>query len=1086
MKQLYDEGADQRLPLNLSFIMKLMAFFVMFYSITTQANTHGLSGNDIVASKNNTEDIPMVQNLVTGKIVDSNGLGIPGVTVLEKGTTNGVATDFEGNYNINVASDDAVLKISYVGFESQEIDVDGRNVINITLIESIEGLNEVVVVGYGTQRKADVTSAISSIKGRELASTSVARVDQALQGKIAGVVVNTNDASPGGDVSIRIRGFTTAAQQGDNSPLFVIDGVPTKQGINLLNANDIETIDVLKDAAASSIYGVQASNGVVVITTKRGKAGKSNMTFDMYTGVAQAWRTDIDVLNPRQLAEVNNRLFAARNTRPDGTVLGPGDDGYSAPNPFYSDPSTLPTTGTDWQDLIFRNAPITDLNLGFTGGSEKTQYALSGGYRQQDGVVQNSDFTRYTLRANVDHQATERLKVGLNFAFSQNERTGVPTNVNFDGALFNALAFPSFVPGRTPDGQYGVTPNGPNEYWGDAKNPLAIVERADQKNIDNALNGALYASYDLTENLTIKSFFGFARFFGSFKGFALPNISDEFSLTNPNAFGTLTESFYNDVNLNWDNTITYNKNFGSHNLTVVAGSSAQTFKNEITQIQQAGFTDTSPPLRYFGFGDPAQINAFSDAGARSLLSFFGRFNYSYDGKYLLQAVVRRDGASVFSEDLRWGTFPAFSAGWVVSEEEFLKNNKYISSLKLRGSWGESGNFNLGDNYLIFNRLQAGANYPFGGGLQAGVRPSSSGNPVITWETNRQFDIGADLSLFNHKLDIVLDYYEKTTLDMLIRAAAPAVGGGAQAPPLNLGSVLNRGFEMSFTYSDYIGDDFRFSVSANGATLHNEVLSLGNQDFVIPDGSNIDFGIRGPVTRAVVGSPVASFFGYQFDGIYQSEEEIANGPTPDVAVVPGDARWKDISGPEGVPDGIISDFDRTTLGSPIPDFTYGFNLNAEYKNFDFKAFFQGISGSEIFSVFYANMIDDANGRNRIPEVLQAWDGPGSTNIYPRLAFEDPANNRRISDRYVFDGDYLRLRNIEIGYSFGESLKEELGVERFRVYIQAQNLFTITGYQFFDPEVGLSADSPGNRDLEAGVDRGVYPQPRTFLIGANISF
>ncbi|MFS4418528.1 SusC/RagA family TonB-linked outer membrane protein [Maribacter sp. 2307ULW6-5] len=1078
---------DIRYVLSKLFNNSSVSFRVIEKQIVLTPRTKAVN----VGVNSNTDNTKSTQEpiVVTGTVTDDEGVALPGVNIVEKGTSNGVSTNFDGEYNIEVSDKSAVLVFSYLGFKNQELPVGESKQINVTMAVDAETLGEVVVVGYGTQEREDVTSAISSVKAADIVRNSVPRLDQALQGRIPGVAISTNDASPGGEVSIRIRGFSTAAQNGDNSPLFIIDGVPTKNGIDLLNPNDIASVDVLKDAAASSIYGVQAANGVVVITTKRGTVGKSSLTLNMHTGIGEAWRQNVQVLNPREQAIVNNIAVLDRNTRPDGSVIQEGEDGFFPQNPFYTDPQSLPLTGTDWQKVIFRAAPFSDLNLAFNGGTEQTQYAMSAGYRSQKGVIINSDFVRYSIRGNVDHKATDFLKLGTNFIFSQNELGGVDTNINFDSVTFSALGYSQLFQPRRPDGQYDVTPVGPVEYWGGAKHPLATAERADRRNIRNAITGSLYAELDLLKNLEFKSLFGYSRFFGTSKIFTQPAVKDEDGINNP-AVSNLNENSSNSVNLNWDNFLTYSKNDGSHDFTAVVGSSAQSFSDEFIFTRQDGFTDTTPSRRFIGFGDPNRLIANSNRGERSLLSFFGRLNYSYKNKYILQAVLRRDGASVFAEDLRWGTFPAFSVGWNIAKENFLQDSKVITNMKLRGSFGESGNFNLGDNYLIFNRLSAGSNYPFGGSLQPGVRPSQLGNRTISWETNDQLNVGLDVSLFNNKLDFTVDYYKKTTRDMLIRAAIPAVGGGAEAPPQNLGRVLNRGVEFAVSYNGSIGKDFNFNVTANGATLTNEVLDLGGDEFVITDNSSVAFRIDEPVTRAVVGSTISSFFGYQFDGIYQNEAEIANGPTPDTPnVQPGDVRWKDISGPDGVPDGIISPDDRTVIGDPIPDFTYGFTLNAQYKNIDFSTLFQGVSGVDIFSLVYRNLNDDAGGggNNRLPDALNAWSGEGSTNTFPRISFNDPADNYRVSDRYIFDGDYLRLRNIELGYTFPETIVESLGMRRFRFYVAAQNLFTLTNYFSFDPEVGQNTRSGGgNRDLELGIDKGVYPLPRNFLMGVNITF
>ena len=1022
----------------------------------------------------------MPEQTVSGTVTDSEtGEALPGVNVLAKGTSTGTVTDVEGNYRLTVADGVTTLVFSSIGYVSQEVEINERTTINLALLPNIQSLQEVVVVGYGTQAKKDITSSIASVSGEQLAKVPVARLDQALQGQIPGVVVTSNDGTPGGDVSIRVRGYGTAAAGGDNAPLYVIDGVPTKQGINLLNPNDIESIDVLKDAAAASVYGVQASNGVVVITTKRGEAGKARFTFDTYQGISSAWRKDIPVMNPRQLAEFNNLLFAELN---EG--LTPDDDGYMAPNPAYADPSSIPTEGTDWQDAIFRNARLQDYNLGFTGGSEGTRFALSVGYRNQEGIIINSDMKRYTFRGNIDHEATDYLKVGANFSYSQVERTGVNTNIGFDAITSLALTYPGLFPVREPDGTYGLLPQVNNNYWGDAKNPVALAERADRIDVDNGITGSVYAEAELIKNLSVRSLFGFGRWFGDNRSFNLPVLWTDSDYNLP---GGLNQSSYENTNWNWDNTLTYTKAFNNQSINIVVGTSAQSFGTEFIYTSQNGFLAKDPQYRYFGFGDPGTFVAGSSQADRSLLSYFGRINYEFKDKYLAQVVVRRDGSSVFSEDNRWGTFPAASLGWRVSEEGFMQSIPYLDDMKLRASWGLSGNQFIGDYYPTYSRLTTGVNYVVGGQVLGGVRPSQLGNPNVSWENSQQFDIGMDASLFNSRVSLTLDYYKKTTTDMLLKVTLPAIGGAAAPPAQNVGSLVNEGVEFALSYQSKPETDFVYSISLNGATLRNEITSLGDLEFVLPT-NRIGYGIDDEVTRALVGSTVSSYYGYVFDGIYQNQEQIDSGPTPDrTSVQPGDVRWKDISGPDGVPDGAITDDDRTTLGDAIPDFSYGLNLTANYKNLDFSAFFQGVSGVEIFSVTYRASVDEAGGRNGLLDALNYWSGEGTTNQFPRATINDAAGNARVSDRYVFDGDYLRLRNLQIGYSLPSRWLESIRMTRFRIYLGAQNLVTLTKYFNFDPEVGQNTNQGGsNQDLQLGIDQGVYPQPRTFIIGANITF
>ncbi len=1017
---------------------------------------------------------------IEGTVTDQlDNVPLPGVNIVAKGTSVGTVTDVEGNYRITLSDTVQILVFSSVGYLSEEVTLGNQTTLNVALSPDVQSLQEVVVTGYGTQAREDVTSSIASVRGEELTKLPVPRLDQALQGQVPGLVVTTNDGTPGGDVSLRIRGYGTAAPNGDNAPLYVIDGVPSKQGINLLNPNDIATIDVLKDAAAASIYGVQASNGVIVITTKRGKAGKTRLTLDTYHGISTAWRKDIPVMNPRQLAELNNVKFAE-----DNQGLTPEDDAYNAPNPAYAEPATIPTEGTDWQKAIFRNGRVQDYNLGITGGSEETQYALSAGYRSQEGIIINSDMKRYTFRASVDHAATDFLKAGANFSYSQVERNGIVTNVGFDAVTSLALSYPSIFPVREEDGSYGLLPEVNAFRWGGAKNPVALAERADRTNTSNGINGAIYGDFKITDGLSFRSLFGLGRWFGENRIFNLPTL---WTADNESFPASLSLTSFETLNWNWDNTLTYTKAFRKQSFSVVVGVSQQVFQNGFVQTRQDGFQAKDPAFRYFGFGDPGTVAANGSQEERTLLSYFGRLNYEYDNRYLAQLVVRHDGSSVFAEGQRWGTFPAASLGWRVSEEGFMQGVSWIDDLKIRASWGQTGNQFIGDFYPTYSRLGSGVTYVLGGQVFGGVRPSQLGNPLVSWETAQQWDVGFDLALGGDRLSISGDFYRKATADMLLKVTLPAVGGGADPPAQNVGTLVNQGVELAITYRSRPDRAFTYTIAANGATLNNEITNLGDLTFVLPN-NRITYGLDDEVTRALVGSTVSSYYGYVSDGIYQNQEEIDAGPTPDRNnVQSGDVRWKDISGPDGVPDGAITEDDRTLLGDAIPDLTYGLNLTANYQNFDLSALWQGVLGVDVFSVVYRATVDEAGGRNGLVEALRYWNGEGSTNVYPRAAFNDPAGNRRVSDRYVMSGDYVRLRNLQVGYSLPEAVRERFGMQQCRFYVGVQNLLTFTPYFGFDPEVGQNANQGGsNQDLQLGIDQGVYPLPRTFTLGASVTF
>ena len=1013
--------------------------------------------------------------VITGKVTSAvDGESLPGVNIVIKGTSNGTISDIDGNFKLEVPDENSILVFSSVGFVTHEVVVGNQTEISIAMEQDVASLEEIVVIGYGTQAKKDLTSAIGSVDGEELVKVQVADAALALQGRIPGVVVTSNDGTPGGEVSVRIRGYGTAATGGDNEPLYVIDGVPNKNGMQMLNPSDIESIDVLKDAAAASVYGVQAANGVVVITTKRGKRGQANITFDSYVGFSQKWKSDIEVLNPRQWAELQNESFANANMYRD-------PDNLAEPNPALTDPSSIPEEGTNFQDEVFQTGLLQDYTLGLLGGTESTDYSFSLGYRDEDGIIINSDMKRITTRANVNHEFSKWLKIGVNFAYTNRVRTGIRTNVDWDAVTTNSLRYPSYF------GPRELMPEVMNAWWGDAKNPLVNTERIDNTDRENGVNGNAYAEIEFLKGLTFRTFIGINRWAGDYKSFSIPILWVEEDLEGD---GSLSQGNWSNTDWNWDNTLNYSTTLGEHNINVIVGYSAQNFKTESLNASQQNFEYQEQSLRYLGFGDPNTFNAGSWAAERSLSSYFGRLNYDFKAKYLVQFVVRRDASSVFSEENRWGTFPAASLGWRVSEEAFMQNVGFISDWKFRGSYGVSGNQFIGDYYPTYSRLGTGRNYSFGMGntiVSGGVGPSQMGNPQVTWEENTQWNVGMDLSLFDNRLDVSMDYYEKETSNMLLKVTLPGVGGLAEAPAQNVGALVNSGFEFMVQYSSDYSRAFKWSIAANGATLKNEVTDLGDLELILP-GGRVASGVNDEITRSVVGQPISSFYTYVFDGIFQNEEEIiAAGPEWwNNDVVPGDIRFKDISGPEGVPDGKITTDDRTFTGNPIPDFTYGLNFTAQYKGFDFSAFFQGVSGNQIYSVMYYRTMDAAYGANRLAESLNRWTGEGSTNVYPRLSVDDPAWNSRPSDRFIFEGSYMRLRTAQLGYTLPQATLDRMGVKRLRIYLSGLNLFTITDYFGFDPEVGQNNSNSGNQDLQLGIDRGVYPQPRTVMLGVNLTF
>jgi TonB-linked SusC/RagA family outer membrane protein len=1041
----------------------------------------------------------VIFDTVSGTVTDAQtGEVLPGVNVVVIGSQEatgsiiGTTTDINGEYDIEVPDELNVLRFSFVGYQTQEVPIDGENQINIELAAQAVSGEEVVVVGYGTQQKRDLTSSITSVSGEDIANVRTSSVDQALQGQVPGAIITRNTGAPGGDVTIRLRGYGTASAGGNNAPLIVVDGVPTQQGLNQLDPNNIQSIDILKDAASASVYGVQAANGVVVVTTKQGRPGQTQVTFDAYGGISQPWKDGVPVLTAREHAELNNKIFSILN---EG--LTPDHPSYATPPEFYANPSSLENPGTDWQEAIYRDAaPFQNYYLGISGGSEQTQYAVSLGHRVEDGIIRNSSMDKYNVSANLDHDVTSYFDLGARFSYNARSIDEVPTNF-FDGIPYNAIKMPRFLPVKADNGNWGAPPGLGEWSWGDAKNPVARAALSNDNNENNSLTGNLSGQFNfLNDNLAVESFFGFARFFGGSSNFNDPYPRTQENWKNPQD-ASISESSYNNLNYNWDNTITYLGELANHSFNAVVGTSYQFENSSGIFSSQDGFENRAEPYRYFGFGDPGTFSVGSYESERTLFSYFGRLNYDYNNKYLAQIVVRRDASSVFSKENRWGTFPAASLGWRISEESFLRDVNFINDLKLRGSWGQSGNQDVGDTYPTFDRIGVGELYVLGGSVRPGIAPLELGNSDITWEKNEQFNVGLDLSILRNSISFTIDYYERRTKDMLIKIPIPGITGGAAAPAQNVGSVLNKGLEFSLSFNKVVNNDFSFIATANAATITNRVTDLAGIDFILPPAGSINQA--GTITRAIEGHSISQYYGYKFAGVFQNQAQVdcafdpncSDYAVPDAsedAIEPGDAIWQDVSGPDGVPDGIISDDDRTTLGDAIPDMTFGLNLSVNYKNFDLRTLIQGVSGVQV----YNQLIDWAgrkdNGANSMRRALNYWDGEGSTNKHTRLVSEG-AGNWRESDRMIEDGDYIRVRNLEVGYALPTNLTTQIGIQNLRIYIASSNLFTITGYSGLEPEVGQNTNSfrqSGNSDLQLGIDTGVYPQPRTFTIGTRIQF
>ncbi|QCK14473.1 SusC/RagA family TonB-linked outer membrane protein [Mangrovivirga cuniculi] len=1006
------------------------------------------------------------QQTVSGTVTDSDGFPIPGVNVLEKGTNNGTVTDVEGNYSLTLPSD-AVLTYTYIGFTPQEVPVQNRSTIDITMMEDITALNEVVVVGYGTTTKKELTGAVASVKGENLEKLNAPRIENALQGQFAGVNITSNSGSPGGAQNINIRGAST---NGNAAPLVVVDGIIYDGGLSALNPSDIESIDVLKDATAG-IYGVQAANGVIMITTKKGEKNQAaRVSFDAYYGV-QETSNKIDVLNATEYAILKNEAAAAAGDTPpfNNTNLG---------------------EGTDWQDEVFETAPIQSYTMSVRGGTSKSTYSIGGTYFDQKGIVggDKSSFTRYNGRINFSTDLADNVTLDNILLYTNEERKTLPENV-IGSVLFNALNNSPIFDVYDENGNFTYA-----DGIGDVINPIAQMSNTFNESNTNKVTGKLALNWDINDAFSVTGRAAYNYADVKFRGFSPlvyygagkaqntalnadlePNtteIAPGTSIPIPNSVTQSESTFFN---YNFDAFLNYEETFNDvHKVKGTAGGSLQGITYKFLTGTAYDVPYNSWEFAYISAAD--QTNLLNNTGGyqeqTSLLSYFIRGEYGYDEKYLISALFRRDGSSKFGTNTQIGYFPTFSAAWVISEEDFFNNN-FFDFMKLRASYGTAGNDRSQSAFAYRGLLNGEGVYPFNDQLVSGRAFGTLANPDLKWESTSQLDIGLDFDILKGDLSVSLDYYVKTTNDLIfqpdVSAISGAYGAGSAPPFINAGEIVNKGFELALNYRKMITDDVRINVNYNLSTNDNEVTALPEGVDFIPSGA---FGVGGVnPSRMEVGFPLGYFFGYQTEGVFQNQEEIANAPTQEGAQ-PGDLRFKDVNG-----DGVI-DFsgntDKTFIGSPLPDFTMGLTLGAELYGFDFSAFLYAQVGNEILR----NYERQTPLANLMSYRIDRWTGEGSSD-QPRLT-NGPNRNNVISDFYLEDGSYLRLKNIQIGYSLPNRIIENIGFERVRFYVSANNLFTLTDYMGYDPDV----NSPN--PVAAGIDYGFYPQARTYMFGVNLNF
>ncbi|RRB13996.1 SusC/RagA family TonB-linked outer membrane protein [Larkinella knui] len=1054
---------------------------------------------------------------ITGLITDGNDSNpLPGANVVIKGTTIGAATDANGRFTLNVPTGRDVLTVSAIGFAGQEVSIGNRSDITVTLQADIKTLSEVIVTGYGTQSKKDITGAVATVDAKQLLSVPATNVGQALQGRVAGVQVG-NENSPGGGVMVRIRGFGTI---NDNSPLYVIDGTPTKGNLNTLNLNDIETIQVLKDASAASIYGSRAGNGVVIITTKKGKIGKPKFTYDVYYGTQRPGKF-LDLLNTDQYAQLvwesrKNSGAVGANGNPTHSQFGNGPtpvipdyvfpSAASASDPRvaqdangnyinYSNNIDSPDfnktkwlitkankTGTNWLDEIFNPAPIQNHQLGVSGGTESGRYAMSLNYFNQEGIMKYTGYKRYSLRANTEFNVTKKVRVGQNFQVAYGERLGQPNgNSNESNPISFAFRIQPIIPVFDVAGYYAGARGGDLD---NARNPVADLWR-NKDNIQKEVRlfGNAYAEVDLLKNLTARTSFGIDYNLYNFKNYTLRDIES------PESRGSNSLQTNNSYEWTWTwyNTLTYNVMLGDkHRLNFIVGTESIKNYYEFFDASRTNFAVDDIENRYLSAGTGVQTNNGGASNWR-LASEFAKANYALGDKYLLDVTLRRDRSSRFAKDFRVAYFPAVSAGWRISQESFMKSMTWIDDLKLRIGWGQTGNQEIGNYnpYTQFSTNPITSFYDINGTRTSavpGYELTQFGNANAKWETTTSTNIGLDATLLKNRLSVGFDWYTRTTSDMLFPVQIPLTQGVATAPFQNIGEMRNRGVDLMLNYNGKIATGLTYNVGLNVGTYRNEVIKTTG------DPKTQYFGINDERIQNFVvtqqGYPISSFFGYTIEGIFQSDEEAAKHPvqfgnaaTENRA---GRFSFKDVNG-----DGKVDSGDLSIIGNPHPKFNYGVNLNLNYKNFGLTVFGQGVQGNDIFNyVKYWTDFPTFAGNRSTRMLYESW-RPGKTDaILPQLRSSDQVSILP-STYYLESGSYFRFKNIQLTYTLPTKLLSKLGLGQASVYVQGQNLATITKYSGMDPEINLRNYTAGN-DRQIGVDGGSYPVAKTLLLGLNLSF
>lgn len=991
---------------------------------------------------------------ISGSVADEKGEPLVGVTVAVKGTSAGTVTDAEGKFALN-ADQNAVLVFQYIGYDSQEIAVKGQQNFNLILKANSQSLKEVVVVGYGTQSRATLSGSVSSVNLDKLTSRSFRSVQEALQGKAAGVVVNNNGGDPTATPQVNIRGL--GGINGEQ-PLYVIDGAVFYPGTPVLNPNDIESISVLKDASAA-IYGSRASGGVILITTKKGTKGKMQISADVKQGFENAWKK-LEALDAKEYADVYNAATDAA-----GKPRLPAFDATAYPDGQI--------TRTNWLDEVFRTGHNQEYNVSLNGGNDRSDYFISFNYRKGDGILLNTYGERYAYRINSDHQVNKWLKVGENLSYTYSNGRGTNTFSGYTGAILAAIFYPPSITPRTATGAYSGLPLQYAGSYGDVVNPVANLERIDSSNPINTIIANPYFEATIIPGLKFRSNYSVTKDFNYYKNFSpiVPEVGKP-SLTN-----TLSESSSNDTRFLTEQTLNYITSIGKNNINAVAGYTYQKNTSQGMSASLSGFGNEDPLFRYFVNGTGTPVPKPGDyKSEESLISYLARINYDFDGKYLLSLTGRRDGTSLVADQNRFQNFGAVSGGWVISRESFLQNINWLSNLKIRGSYGVLGNLSSVSTTAVSPNLSVGSVYLGADPAQLnGYYSYDRANPDLTWARSKQTDVGLDLGFMNERVTLSADYFVKNTEDMLMNIPA---GIGLGSVWVNGGKVRDNGLELSLTYNSDPKKEFRYSVSGNFSKINDKLISLPNNISTYGSSPSVR-GLLSPI-RTEVGHPLYSFYSVKTDGLFQSQDEINNYKSASGALVqpnakPGDIKFVDANG-----DGKIDDNDRQFIGSAYPDFSYGLTLNFNYKNFDLNIFLQGVQGNKLYNALkYTSLNAGGLGQNYnlLKDVLNAWTPTNTDTNIPRVTASDNNGNFGTnSDFYIENGSYMRFKNVTLGYTVAPKALSKIGISSLRLYATSNNLFTITKYKGFDPEVGFD---------NYGIDVGRYPQSRSFIFGINLN-